>query len=82
MLEILKGSSKTIGIKQTLKAVELGKAKTVFIADDAEEKVVAGLRELCLAGSVEIISAESMKALGKACGIDVGAAAVGVLKDA
>lgn len=80
MLENLKADKKTVGIKQTLKAVETGVAQTVYVAKDADEKVLAPLKELCQKNSVEIISVENMKQLGKACGIDVGAAAVAVLK--
>ncbi len=80
MLENLKTGKKTVGIKQTLKAVENGTATTVYIAKDAEEKVVLSLKELCQKQSVEIVYIESMKHLGKACGIEVGAAAVGLLE--
>lgn len=80
MLEILKSANKTIGIKQTLKAVENKTAETVYIAKDADEKVVRALMELCLENSVEIVYIETMKQLGKACGIEVGAAAACVLK--
>lgn len=81
MLDGLKNSNKTIGIKQSLKAVEGGSAQIVYIARDAEEKVVGGLKDLCTRNAIEIIYAESMKQLGKACGIDVGAAVVCVLKE-
>lgn len=80
MLEVLKNVNKTIGIKQTIKAVENNTAAAVFIARDADEKVVRALRELCLANNVEIVNAETMKQLGKACGIEVGAAAACILK--
>jgi large subunit ribosomal protein L7A len=79
VLENLKTGKKTVGIKQTLKAVENGTAKTVYIAQDADEKVVLALKELCQKNSVEIIYAENMKQLGKACGIEVGAAAISLL---
>ena len=80
VLEILKGGNKAIGIKQTLKAVESNTAKVVFIARDADEKIVSNLKVLCLYNAVEVEYAESMKLLGKACGIEVGASAVCLLK--
>lgn len=80
MLEALKSGNKAIGIKQTLKAVEGDLAKTVFIARDADEKIVANLKALCIAKSVELEYADTMKQLGKACGIEVGASAVCLLK--
>ncbi len=79
MLEVLKNSNKAIGIKQTLKAVENKTAKVVFIARDADEKVTGPLRDLCLSSSIEIVYADTMKQLGKACGIEVGASAVCIL---
>jgi len=80
VLELLKGTNKAIGIKQTVKAAETGNARTVFIAKDADEKVVGGLRELCLERSIELEYVDSMKQLGRACGIEVGASAVCLLK--
>ncbi len=80
MLEELKSSNKAIGIKQTLKAVENNSAKVVFIAKDADEKIVGSLRELCLSNSVKLEYIDTMKQLGKACGIEVGASAVCLLK--
>lgn len=79
MLEALKNSNKAIGIKQTLKAVENNTAKVVFIARDADEKVTAPLKDLCMGNSIEIVYADTMKQLGKACGIEVGASAVCIL---
>ncbi|MDP4092389.1 MAG: ribosomal L7Ae/L30e/S12e/Gadd45 family protein [Bacillota bacterium] len=80
MLDSLKNRNKTIGVKQTLRAAEDGLAASVFIAADADPKVVSKLKEICETSKIEIIYAENMKVLGKACGIDVGAAAAAVLK--
>lgn len=80
MLDNLKTANKVIGVKQTAKAVENGTAKSVFVAMDADEKVVGRIKELCSKNSIEVVYIDTMKQLGKACGIEVGAAAVGVLK--
>ncbi|MCR4435281.1 MAG: ribosomal L7Ae/L30e/S12e/Gadd45 family protein [Clostridiales bacterium] len=80
MLENLKNGNRAVGVKQCLKALENGAAMTVFIAKDAEEKVVSRLKELCAGNSIEVVYVDSMKQLGKACGIDVGAAAACLLK--
>jgi large subunit ribosomal protein L7A len=82
VLESLKNSKKTIGLRQSLKAVEEGSVKVAFIARDAEEKVIRSIKELCERSSIEIIYVESMKQLGKACGIEVGAAVACLLKNA
>ena len=46
-LEVLKGSQKTIGTKQTLKAVSKDLVDKVFIAQDADRRIVMPLMELC-----------------------------------
>ncbi len=80
-LKDLKGRNITVGVKQTCKAVEKGKAKKVFIARDAEGRVTAGLQELCRSKGVEIVYVDTMKQLGKACGIEVGASAACILTE-
>ena len=80
MLELLKKSKKTIGTKQTLKAIEKEVAITVFIARDADERVTGNLIKMSRSQGVEIVYVESMKQLGKACGIEVGAAAAAIVK--
>ena len=80
MLEDLKSYKKVVGIKQSQKALENNTVKTVIIAKDTEEKVLRSIKELCQKYSVEIRYADSMKELGKACGIEVGAAVACLLK--
>lgn len=82
-LELLKTSRyRLVGIKQTIKALEKGNLKIAFIAKDAEERVTHPLIALSIEHSVPIVYVESMSALGRACGIEVGAAAAGLLDDA
>jgi len=80
-LERLKNAKKAIGAKQTTKAIERGQAEIVFIADDAENWVTQPVRELCEQKGVTVVVVPTMQELGKACGIDVGAAAAAVLKN-
>jgi large subunit ribosomal protein L7A len=80
VLEGLRGKNKTVGIKQTTKAVAAGKAKIVFIAKDADTKVTEKLINECKKNTLEVVYVESMKHLGKACGIEIGAAAAAILK--
>ncbi|GAU79696.1 ribosomal L7Ae/L30e/S12e/Gadd45 family protein [Fusibacter sp. 3D3] len=63
-----------IGVKQTTKILTSGHAKVVFIAKDAEQHVVRRIIQLATEQEVEIIFVETMKELGRACNIDVGAA--------
>lgn len=81
-LERLKAArKKTIGTKQTQKAVERDAVKLVYIARDAEPQVIRPLEDLCSQKGIEIIYIESMAALGNACGIDVRSASASILKD-
>ncbi|OEH86320.1 ribosomal protein L7Ae-like protein [Desulfuribacillus stibiiarsenatis] len=70
----------TIGSKQTLKAIETGVALEVLIAKDADLKVTVKIAEKCKEKNVPVIYVDSMKKLGKACGIEVGAATVAITK--
>ncbi|SFS84979.1 50S ribosomal protein L7ae-like protein [Marininema halotolerans] len=69
-----------IGAKQTKKAIEQGKAEEVLIAQDADERVTKALTHLCRNRGIAVVYVDSMKDLGRACGIDVGAATAAVLK--
>jgi large subunit ribosomal protein L7A len=81
MLNKLKEApKKTVGTKQTLLALEKDHVSAVFIAQDAQEHVVSSLKELCLEKGVDIFSVPTMKELGVACEIQVGAASAAILK--
>jgi large subunit ribosomal protein L7A len=80
MLSMLKTGEKLVGINQARKAVMKGKAKAVFIAEDAEHRIVQPVRELCTGADVEIVRVPTMKELGEACGIEVGAAVAVLLR--
>lgn len=82
MFEDLKDSKKrTVGAKQTMKAIKDGLIEKVFIARDADDYVVDPVIHQCEAFRVEIVFVESMKDLGGLCGIDVAASSVGLLKN-
>lgn len=81
MLDSLKYSKKSVGIKQTLKELQKNNVKVVYIAKDADERVVSNIKEFCEKNSITIQYIDTMKQLGVACGIDVGAATVSLLKE-
>ncbi len=72
-------NSVVTGRKQTLRAIQSGKAKAVFIAKDAQEDLRAEIRSACQAAGTDCIEADSMRQLGAAAGIQVGASACAVL---
>jgi len=79
-MHINSGGKLKIGTKQALKALNNGTAYAVYIAKDAEEHVTRQLVEIATVEDVEIIYVETMKQLGKACKIDVGAATAVIVK--
>lgn len=81
-LEALKTAKhRTVGAKQTLKALQRGVVSMLFVAADADPKVTRGLVEEARQQNVTIIEVETMAALGKACLIDVGAAVAAILSE-
>jgi len=78
-MDELKNARKVVGLNQTVRAIEEHQAKTVYVAEDAESKVLSRIEKLCETHGVELKKCESMKALGKACGIDVKAATACVI---
>jgi large subunit ribosomal protein L7A len=79
MLSNLEKNEKVVGTKQVKRAILSGNVQVVFIAKDAEEKVVGDLKILCNKKSIEIVYVDTMKELGKACGIDISAASAALL---
>ncbi|MDQ7094099.1 ribosomal L7Ae/L30e/S12e/Gadd45 family protein [Desulfosporosinus sp. PR] len=73
--------NKTVGLKQTQRALEKGIVRRVYLANDAEAHVLRPILDLCRNHNVERIEVSSMKELGKACGIEVGTAVAAILKD-
>jgi large subunit ribosomal protein L7A len=69
-----------VGSKQTVKALKAGEVMELVIAKDADAKVTAELMRTAREMNTSISYVDSMKKLGKACGIAVGAAAVAITK--
>lgn len=68
-----------IGLKQTVKAIEQGMVKEVFVAKDADARFTGKVVSLCKEKTIPVEYVDSMKKLGKACGIEVGAAAAAII---
>lgn len=82
-LEALSRASRTVtGTKQTAKAVANGQARHVFVARDAEERVVQPVLESCREKNIPVTYVDTMEELGKACKIKVKAAMAAILSDA
>lgn len=82
-LERLRGAEfRAVGSNQTAKAIEKGRAQVVFVAKDADRRVVEGVLAAARDRGVEVMEIASMRELGRACGIAVGASAAAILTSA
>ena len=80
MLSELRAKEKVIGVKQSRRAIRDGLARQVFLATDADPALTAPLAEQCLSLGVPVDTGRTMRELGQAAGIQVGAAVVTLLK--
>lgn len=78
MLSQLATAAKVVGVKQSKKTIREGGAARVFIAQDAESRITAPILDLCREHGVEVTEVATMKELGTAAGVAVGAAVVTV----
>ncbi len=76
----LAAAEKVVGIKQVRRALEQHTAHRVFLACDADPRLIQPLRLLCRQGSVPLDDSRTMRQLGRECGIDVGASAAALLR--
>lgn len=78
--KVLQATKIVIGTKQTVKVLKDGTASELIIASDAETKVTAAVVKLAQDLNIQIIYVDSMVKLGKACGIEVGASTVAIIR--
>lgn len=79
MSQKLNPGSCVVGLKQSIKAVNGGKAKKVYLASDADFYVSAKISDICADNGVDMEVSFTMDELGKMCKIDVGAAVVTII---
>ena len=79
-LEKLRTARCIAGIHQVCKAVQSGAAEAVFIAFDADDRVLAGLLGACAAAATEPNRRATRAELGEYPRLDVSAAAVAILR--
>ena len=80
MLEELKTAKKVVGIKQLRRALTDHLARTVFLACDADPALTEPIEAICRDEGVELVKIKTMRELGQACGISVGASAAAILR--
>lgn len=69
-----------VGVKQLRKALKNGKAKFVYLAENADPAITAPIEEQCKENMVSYAWVRTMQDLGHACGIEVGAAAAAAVE--
>lgn len=69
------GYRMVVGAKQLRKTLLSGQAQKVYLAQDADPAITEPIAQMCLDQKVPFSWVRSMKELGRACKIDVGAAA-------
>ncbi|NMB35485.1 MAG: 50S ribosomal protein L7ae-like protein [Firmicutes bacterium] len=79
-LEKIKNAGKiVVGTRQTVKMIENDSAREVYLARDAEEKIIRPVIQSCKEKGLPVYFVETMAELGKACQIKVGAAMCAIL---
>lgn len=76
----LKKEKVVIGLNQTKKALLNDKVAILYIAEDADKRLIVPLERLAGEKNIAIEAVATMKKLGKDLGIDVGAAVGAILK--
>lgn len=79
MLNELASASKVVGVKQVRRALASGQVRRVYLAKDADPQLTEPLERQAREAGAEVCWIESMKALGRACGIAVGSAVAAII---
>lgn len=74
MLTQLTTGEKVVGAKQARRVLNDGRGKTVYLAMDADPRVTEPILQLSQEKRVPVVQVQSMRELGHACAIAVGAA--------
>lgn len=74
------GCKVAVGAKQIRKALLSGNARRVYLACNADPAITEPIAALCRQNGVSFAWIKSMKDLGEAAGIEVGAAAAAAIK--
>ncbi len=79
MLTELEKAAKVAGVKQVRRALANGQAKRLYLAKDADPMLTEPLERQGREQGIEVVWIDSMKALGRACGIAVGSAVAAIV---
>ncbi len=74
MIQELSGPNKVVGAKQVKRALRDGRAARLYMAMDADPRLLQPLVQEAVNRQVPVQQVPSMRELGASCGISVGAA--------
>ncbi|SFB24873.1 MULTISPECIES: 50S ribosomal protein L7ae-like protein [unclassified Bacillus (in: firmicutes)] len=78
--KVLQAKNLIIGTKQTEKALKAGNVIEIVIAEDADPRLTTKAIQTALNNNIPVLYVDSMKKLGKTCGIEVGASVVAIIR--
>ena len=81
MIQELSGPNKVVGAKQAKRALRDGRAVRLFMAMDADPRLLQPLVQEAVNRQVPVSQVPTMKELGASCGIAVGAAVAVLTKE-
>lgn len=79
--ELENAENRVVGLKQLLRSLEADEVSVVYIADDADLSIKKRIMAAVGGKDIHVVDVESMRVLGTICGIDVGAACAGIIKN-
>ena len=80
-MEMLRsGARKVVGTKQVVRALKAGNLTKAYVANDADTFIYQEVTRAAETAKVPCVRVGSMKELGIICGVEVPAAAAGILK--
>ncbi len=77
----LLSEDKVIGLRQVNRGIKDNQIRCVLIADDTDSNIRLQLMKTCREANVLVTRVRSKEELGKALGIEVDCATVGILKE-
>lgn len=75
----LKNGSKVIGTKQTLRALQNGLVKTLYVAQNAQKQVTLQAIEIAESKGIPIVFIDTMEELGELCEVEVKTATAALI---
>ncbi len=78
---VLGDRPRVVGTRQVLKALHAGRVERLYVAVDAAAGIVARLVDEASRQGVVVDRSLDLRQLGRAGGVEVGAAAMGILRE-